>query len=409
MKIWLRYALGVGIGILVGIWLPISGGDTGGILTQLTDIVIRIARFLLFPMVFLSSVIAADELNDDRRLLRVSGETVAWALGAVVTAAIIGVVIITGLEPQRIPPMIQEGSERSAIGLLELLRSGIPANSFRLFVLGDNTLLVVLVAGVAVGSVLRFDREISTPFSVVVDSANRVLYQLNGVLVSVLGFALTIPTAAVIIRLRTVESIGIFGQLILVVAVGAMIVGFGLYPTILYFLDRKRAYPLRWLATMIPTALIALVGGDSYAALATTGRTMKENLGIPRRLGGTVSPFVAIFGRAGTVLVTVAGFLLVIRSYTALEIGFGEILLMVTTAIGYSVLMVRVPVGGVMVLLAFVANRYGRGMESSYLILLPVVLVLERIATFLDALTVGFVTQVISIRFGYSREPDRPI
>ena len=118
---------------------------------------------------------------------------------------------------------------------------------------------------------------------------------------------------------------------------------------------------------------------------------------------------LTIFGRSGTVLVTIVGFLLVIRSYTALEIGFGEIASLSLAAIFYSFLMVRVPAGGVVVLLSYVAFRYGRGMEDSYLILMPVLLILERIAAFLDAMTVGFVTQVIAIRYSYRREADRPI
>jgi Na+/H+-dicarboxylate symporter len=197
--------------------------------------------------------------------------------------------------------------------------------------------------------------------------------------------------------------------LILVVFVAAFFIAIVVYPLVIYFLDRRGSHPLHWLAAMVPTALIATLAGDGHVALGTTARLMRENLGTPRRIGGTVSPLVAIFGRAGTVMVAVAGFLLVIRSYTALEIGFGEIVSLAMGAIVYSFLMVRVPTGGVVVLLSFVSSRYGRGMEDSYLILVPAMLVLERIAAFLDAMTVGFVAQAIAIRHEYRHEIDTPV
>lgn len=409
MKIWLRYGIGVALGTIIGFWLPTTGGDTTAVLANLSEIVLRIARFFLFPMVFFTSIIAADELNEDRRLLQVGVETAGWMLLAIVLSVIVGIIAIIGLEPQRIPPMIQEADEIAALQLLQVLRDGVPFNFFQVFVHGEHALFAVLAVGLIIGTALRFNREITAPLSLVIDSAGRISYYINGVLLQIVGFLLAIPSAMVIVRLRSAESIALFGQLILVVVVAAAAVGFVVYPLILYVLDRRGPHPLRWLSAMIPTALAAAAGGDTYLALTTTGRMMKENLGVPRRVGGTVTPLVAIFGRAGTVLVTIAGFLLVIRSYTALEIGFREVLGLTIAAIGYSFVMVRVPSGGVLMLLSYVALRYGRGMENSYLILLPVMLVLERIAVVLDAMTVGFVAQAVAIRYNYLREPERPI
>lgn len=409
MKIWLRYGIGVVLGTILGFWLPTTGGDTTAFLVVLSEIVVRVARFVLFPMVFFTAIIAADELNEDRRVLRVGVEAVGWMLLAIVLSVIIGIAAILGLEPQRIPPMIQEADEIAPLQLLGVLREGIPFNFFQAFVMGDHALLAVLAVGLIIGVALRFDREITAPLSLVIDSAGRISYYINGVLVQWIGFLLAVPSAMVIVRLRSAESIALFGQLILVVAVAATVVGFVIFPLILYLLDRRGPHPLRWLSAMIPTALAAAAGGDTYLALTTTGRMMKENLGVPRRVGGVVTPLVAIFGRAGTVLVTIAGFLLVIRSYTALEIGFREVFGLTVAAIGYSFVMARVPSGGVLMLLSYVALRYGRGMESSYLILLPVMLVLERIAVVLDAMTVGFVAQAIAIRHNYLREPEGTI
>jgi Na+/H+-dicarboxylate symporter len=95
-------------------------------------------------------------------------------------------------------------------------------------------------------------------------------------------------------------------------------------------------------------------------------------------------------------MVAVAAFLLVIRSYTALEIGVGETAGIVIAGMLFSFLLGRTPAGGVTLLLSYLAIRYGRGMEESYLILLPIIPVLERLGAWLDVMTNGFVTVLVA-------------
>ncbi|MFW5828199.1 MAG: dicarboxylate/amino acid:cation symporter, partial [Alkalispirochaeta sp.] len=75
----------------------------------------------------------------------------------------------------------------------------------------------------------------------------------------------------------------------------------------------------------------------------------------------------------------------------------------------YSFLLGRHPAGAVMILLSYLSLRYGRGMEESYLILLPVMPLLERIGAWLDIMTVGFVAQVVAQTGGYVRTVDRTV
>jgi hypothetical protein len=79
------------------------------------------------------------------------------------------------------------------------------------------------------------------------------------------------------------------------------------------------------------------------------------------------------------------------------------------SGVAYSVLLGRHPAGAVMLLMSYLAVRYGRGMEESYLILLPVMAVLERIGAWLDVMTVGFVSQLVSRRGRFSRAVERTV
>ncbi|MCG8479106.1 MAG: dicarboxylate/amino acid:cation symporter [Spirochaetales bacterium] len=405
MKTWVRYVVGAIIGVVLGIVLPIRGGDTLSLLTQLSSIVVRIGRLLVFPLAFFSMIVAVDELRENRRLWKTLYPTAATLVAATFVAVIIGALAVVVLQPQRVPPMVQEGQLARLPNVLSLVEQALPGNLFRVIVLGDNALVMILVLGAAIGSALHFDREITSPVSLVADSANRILYRINGGLSATAGLLLAIPAAAMLVQIRVVEDLMLFGQFLLVVSSAALFVGLVVYPAVIYLLDRSNpSRSLRWLRLMTGPGLAAAASGDVFFSLATMTHTLKEDLGVPRRVGGSVAPLTAVFGRAGTALVSVAGFLLVIRSYTALDVGFGEVVQLIVVAVMYSFLLGRFPAGAVLVLLSYLAARYGRGMEESYLILLPVMPLLERVGAWLDTMTVGLVSEVAAGHSGQIRD-----
>ncbi len=396
MKLWFRYLVGTAVGVVAGVLIPLAGGDTLSVLVELTDILVRVGRLLLFPMAFFAVIIAVDELRDDRRIGAVSMKAAALVAGTVIIAVVVAVVVMVIFQPQRIPPMVQEAPVSVPPEVGDLLRRSLPLNGFQLFVLGENALAMILLLGALIGWTLRYDREITSPVSLVSDSANRIFYRLNAGLTSVLGFLLAIPAGMMIVRLRELPDLQLFGQFLIVVATAAVLVALVLYPLALYLMRRDIRAAAEWLSCMGAPGLAALLGGDVYFATPTLIRVAKEELRVPRRVGGSVSYLVAVFSRAGSVLVAVAGFLLVIRSYTALEIGFGDTLGVAVTAVLASFLLGRTPAGGVTVLLSYLAVAYGRGMDDSYLILLPVLPFLERLGAWLDVMTHGFIAFAVA-------------
>lgn len=392
MKHTLFYLAGTLIGIALGVFLPLVGGDSLEVLQQLTEIVIRVGRFLLFPMAFFAVIIAIDELRDERRLKPVLLRTAIGVVATVVFAAIIGAVSVTLLRPQRIPPMVQEAVVSSPASISAIVEASIPRNGFQVFTLGDNAFAMILLLAAAVGWMLRYDREITSPVSLVADSANRILYRLNTRLGQIVGLLLSIPVGTVIVTLRLTDDVALFVQLLIVVATTALVVGVVIYPAVLYLAHGDVEHIGRWLRGMVVPSLSAIATGDVYFATNAAARSNNDDLAIPRRIGGSVSYFVAVFSRSGTVLVAIASFLVVLRSYTALEIGFGETISIMLTGVGASVLLGRTPAGAVTLVLSYLALAYGRGMAESYLILLPVLPILERIGAWLDVMTHGFVS-----------------
>ncbi|MDA3949987.1 MAG: cation:dicarboxylase symporter family transporter [Spirochaeta sp.] len=396
MKLWMRYIAGTVAGIALGVLVPASGGDTLIVLGHLTDILIRLGRFLLFPMAFFAMIIAVDELRDDRRTFAVLWKSLVVTAVTVAGAVAAALVAMLVFQPQRVPPMVQESTVVTPPTVFELLRTAIPRNGFHVFSLGESAFAMILLLALLVGWTLRYDREITSPVSLVADSANRILYRLNQYFTGVLGFLLAIPVGMVVVQLRETPDLALFTQFLIVIGTTVVVVGVVIYPVVLYLFGRDPAAALRWVTGMTAPGLAALSSGDVYFATPTLARAVKEEHGVPRRIGGSATYALAVFNRAGSAMVAVAAFLLVIRSYTALEIGVGETAGIVIAGVLFSFLLGRTPAGGVTLLLSYLAIRYGRGMEESYLILLPIIPVLERLGAWLDVMTHGFVTVLVA-------------
>lgn len=395
-RLTISYAIGIAIGLLVGAYLPQSGGDTAQILERAGGFIVRLGRVALFPLFFASAMLAVDEARSAGLLLRHAARLVGWTIAAVLTSVVTGAAAVSLLRPRRIPPLVQNGVAPELPTVLGELIDSVPANFFSLFVTGPNALAPIVAAAVVLGIALSYDRDASSPVALVADAANRLMYRVNSALTTMCGVLVAIPVASVLAVVRGNDDVRLYGQLLMVVAFTAAVIGLAVYPVVLAVLERSTARPVRWVRSVMTPALAAIATGDVYFAVAVLVRTQHESMRVPRRVGGMVMPVVAIVGRAGTALVGIAAFLVVIRSYTALEIEFREMAGLTLVAFAIAFLLGRYPASGVLVIVAYLAARYGRGMEEAYLVLIPVAILLQRVAAFLDVLTVGFLVEVVA-------------
>ena len=394
MKLWLRLLIGVVVGILLGLYLPDRAGDTGALFADLSALVINVGRFFLFPLIFFSAVTAVDELRDESNLLAVLLWTGLFVLATAFGSVVIAVALILIFAPERIPPILQEGEPQHISGLPEILSDVFPRNLFSLFAGDGNALLPLLVFAFLLGAVLAYDRHMTDPVATVVDSASRIFYRLSSIVVDVIGIGLVAVAASLMFTLRRTAELAIYGQLLLVVSVAVILIGLVIYPLSIYLL-RRSSDPFRWLASMAAPALQALASGDIYFTYPTLVRVTSSEREIGRRRGGAILPLATALSRAGSAAVAAATFVVVIRSYTALEMGVGEVLWILLFGTLFSLLLSRFPAAGVPVLLGTLATSYGQGMEEAYLIVFPVMPILLRLGALLDTVTAGFIVEVV--------------
>jgi aerobic C4-dicarboxylate transport protein len=252
-----------------------------------------------------------------------------------------------------------------------------------------STLLLILVG---VGVLLAFSPE-RIPIIVEREAS---FHHINSLLCELFGFAMVVIAAVFLTTMRQ-RDLALFRQMLIIIGIDAAVVIFALYPLLLYVLG-GRENPYKWLYGVIGPALVAFFTGDSYLSVTMLVKHGRENLGVPRRVGATVYPLFAVFGKAGTALVTASSFLLILKSYSSLEISALQILWTIAFTLVVSLTLGSVPGMAAYVALASLSGLFGRGLQEGYLILRPIAPLLISFGVLLDVLTSAFVSYLMARR-----------
>ena len=147
---------------------------------------------------------------------------------------------------------------------------------------------------------------------------------------------------------------------------------------------------------MLAPAIAGLVSGDGYFTLGFSIRNGKENFGIPRKIGSATFPLFALFGRAGTAMVSSVSFIVIINSYSSLGITALDLFWVILFSFLVSFTLGGVPGAGAFVALSSLCAAYGGGYEEGYLILKPVAPLLVSVAVLLDVATASFASMLVA-------------
>ncbi len=406
MKIWIKLLAGIIIGALLGKILPLNNGDTSVFFLSLSEIVISIGRYCIYPLLFFSLIVGSFRLKLEGILLRVYGRTVGYLLLSTALLILIGTISVLLFFPEGIHPAIQTGSDYSIPGVSETIMEVFPRNFFMIFVNDGNFILPLCFFAFFFGINLTYDKQLTVPVVQFFDVLSKVFYHINSFIIEVLGLGLIIVSASMLIQLRSISQLMIFSQLFFVLIFNSVILIFGILPGLLYLLMREKQNPYKWLYAIIAPAIAGFISGDSYFSLTLLVRHGKENLGIPRKIGSTTFPLFALFGRAGTALVTCVAFIIVLKSYSRIEISVSQIFWIISFAFFISFVLGSFPGQGAIVSISILCSLFDSGIKEGYLILLPVAFLLVSFGVFLDVVVSAFVSLLVADHENIHKEVD---
>jgi Na+/H+-dicarboxylate symporter len=403
VKIWIKILIGSILGVLLGFFLPGTERATE-LFAYINRLFIQIGRYVVFPLVFFSLMVGTYELKREKKVFRVYGRTILYLLLATALLIVVGMVTVLLFRPERIPIIVEQEAAMQLPGLRETLLGLFPENLFRALVGPGNVMLPVLFLAFLLGLNLTFDLRITSPVVQLTDSLNRVFYHINSLLCELFGLAMIVISAYFVMTVKRYE-LTLFKQMLIIIGIDSALVIFAIYPLLLYLLGGRRN-PYKWLYAVIAPALTAFFSGDNYLSVVMLAKHGKENLGVPRRIGSAVYPLFAVFGRAGTALVASATFLLVLKSYSSLEITFVQVLWTLFFSLFISLTLGTVPGLGAYVALSTLCAIYGRGLQEGYLILRPIAPLLISFGVLLDVLTSAFVSLLVAKHEQVAEEVD---
>ena len=371
------------------------------------ELAIRIGRYGLVPILVFSLTIAVYELRQDGQFWGMVFRTflvIICCSAFVITA---GILVTLFFPPARIPILIEEQAEAISLNTANNILSLFPSNMFAAIVNDGIYLFPVCVFAFFLGMGLSYDRNYTKPVIALIDSLSRIFYHIASFFSEILGFVMIVLSAYWAIRFHNVIKADVFRDLILLLGIFSVILGFGILPLVLYFLKPK-TNPWAVLYGSLGQALTGFFSGDINFTLPVLFRHVKENLGTRRRANTVTVTLFTVFGRAGSAMVAAAAFIVIIKSYSSLGISTKDIFTIAGSALGISFLLAGHPGDGAYTALAVLCMGYGRGFEAGYLILKPLAFYLIAVGTFLDVMITSIGTYGISRSCGFQeeREPD---
>lgn len=394
MKIWIRYLIGIALGFVAALILPFDSLQWTSGLSFITEIIVRIGRYTLMPLLFFSGIMAVYRLRNDGLLIRTS----VWTVGAIIISslllAFVGFISIMFVKLPRIPITTERVSEVASIDIQGLLRATFPHSAFDSLNSG-SFLLPVFVFSMVIGMGCCIRQSNLRPLLSLLDATSELFYNISSVFVELFSVGSTFIMCSWTVQFRDVIKSGVFTPLIVMLFIDFIIIAGLVYPLVTRF-TCKNGKPLKILYASIVPFLVAFFSGDTNLALSSQIHMGKENLGIRQRTNGFSFPLFSIFARGGSALVIMISFVAIRRSYSDLSFEFFELLSIATTAFLLSFLLGNIPVGGTFTALTVLCTIYGRGMETGYLLLKPAAAIIGSFAALLDATTAMFGCYIIA-------------
>ncbi len=396
MKVWIKYLIGIVLGILTAIFLPVDSVAGSSAIKFLTELFLRFGRYLVVPIIFTSAIISINKLRTSKILLKSTAWTGGFIILSSLLLALVGLISILIVRLPRIPITNELAGEIAGIDVKGLILSLFPDSAFDALREG-SFLLVSFLFGAFIGWESASELTVFKPVFALADSLSQLFYHISVFFTELMSIFCIAIMSNWIISFRAAFATGIYTPLIIMLICDFVFIAGIVYPLIIRLLCHD-PHPYRVLYASLAPMMLAFISGDTNLILPLTIRHGKESLGIKRRSSGFTYPLFSIFARGGSALVVIISFIMIWRSYTALAIPFSDITWLFFTAFGLSFLLGAFPSGGAFILLTIICTKYGKGFETSYLLLQPAAVIMCSFATLLDTATAMFGSYVVSVK-----------
>lgn len=396
MKIWLKYLIGIGLGIISAFVIPIDSPNAQSVLNFISDLVVRFGRYIIIPLLFFSVTTSIYKLREENQLLK----TGIWTFSTIIISSLLltflGILSALIIKLPRIPITVEKINEASQFNWQDLLTKLFPYSALETLLDGSYLLPCFIFAGL-VGGAAASDKNASKASFTLFESLSKVFYTVLAFIIDILCVGMVAIMARWTINLRHIFELKVYNYLILVLFVDFVLITFVIYPIILRTVCHDH-HPFKVIYASIAPLMVAFFSGDTNFTLGLNMHHGKENLGIRRRVNSVSFPLFAIFGRGGAALVQSICFVLIMRSYSYLGITVLDVLWIAGISFILSFALAEIPSGGPFFAITIMCSLYGRGFETGYLLLRNVAPIICAFAAAIDCITAIVGSYIVAVK-----------
>ena len=396
MKVWAKYLLGVALGILAAFILPTDNPACLNVLAFLSELFIRIGRYIVVPLIFTTAICAVNKLRSSKLLFKTFLWTGLVILASSLLLTFIGVISVLIVKLPRIPITVDIPSEVTHIDIKAMILSLFPVSGFN--AISDGSfLLVSFVFAFLIGWESASDELVFKPIFALADSCAKLFYNIANFFTEILSISCVAIACYWFVNFRGIIEPGIYTPMVVMFLVDFVIVVGLIYPVILRFVCHD-PHPYKVLYASIAPMILSFFTADANVVLPLSYRHGAESLGIRRRCRGFTYPLFSIFARGGSALVASISFILIWRSYSSLSIPFADIIWIFGLSFGLSFLLGGIPSGGAFILLTILCDKYAKGFETSFLLLQPASLIICSFSALFDTATAMVGSYIVAVK-----------
>ena len=386
MKIWIKYLIGIVLGITIAFLFPQDSELANSRINFLQGIAINAGKYSLFPFLFFTLILGTYKLKENGSLFKVVFFSIVFVLVVSFLCSMFALLSVFLFSSPRVPIFQEEGALNATLGIRDAFLRIFPPNVFLSF--SENLfILPICIFAIFIGSACANDKLNARPLLQLFDSLSRLFYSIMAFFVDMFSIALIAISAYWMLSFRQLILNKAFVRFITFLLVDGLVVMLVIYPIILKVFCPK-INPYKVIYASIAPVLAAFFASDANLALNVLFRHANESLGVRRRMTSFVLPLLSTFARAGSAMVITMSFLVIITSYSSLGMNnFWDMMYVVLVSVLLSFCISHCAKEGVYIAISAVCALYGNGFESGFLILHPAIFFMASVATAIDALT----------------------
>lgn len=373
MSLTIKVLLGMGLGILVGLFLNLTGLVAnpfvdGYIVNGLFHIVgkmfVNALKMLVVPLVFFSLICGVCGIGDIRMLGRVGGKSFALYMmtTAIAIATAIIIAVTFGIGKGMDVDSAANFTGKESPPLTEVLISIIPTNPVNAMAQGD--MLPLIFFSILLGiSMLLVGRK-AKGFVAGAEVANEIMMKMVTIVMAVAPYAVFALIAKSISTLGLDLLYSLAGYVL--VLVGALM--FHLFVTLMVVLKLFSGLsPAIFLKKIRNVQVFAFSTASSNATIPVTMRTVTERFGVNNSVASFTVPFGATINMDGTAIMQGVATVFIANVY-GVELGMTGYLTVILMSVLASIGTAGVPGVG-LIMLSMVFAQVGLPIEGIGLIL----------------------------------------